>query len=119
MRMGLAIDASCDLSQEFLHKHNVAIMPITVKVDRETFMDDRRPEELQRFIDRRLGSRSHSAETEPCPVEEVQKLFLDRLVLDYDCVFCLTITATRHAMSSLNHSRNRSCGSSTVPRSLP
>ncbi|HEY1590090.1 MAG TPA: DegV family protein, partial [Rhodanobacter sp.] len=55
----------------------------------------RRPEELQRFIDRRLGSRSHSAETEPCPVEDVQKLFLDKLVLDYDCVFCLTITATR------------------------
>jgi fatty acid-binding protein DegV len=79
-------------------------MPITVKVDRETFMDDRRPEELQRFIDRRLGSRSHSAETEPCPVEEVQKLFLDRLVLDYDCVFCLTITATR---SPINEHVNR------------
>ena len=104
MRMGLAIDASCDLSQEFLQKHNVAIMPITVKVDRETFMDERRPEEFQRFIDRRLGSRSHSAETEPCPVEEVQKLFLEKLVLDYDCVFCLTITATR---SPINEHVNR------------
>ncbi|MEO9216048.1 MAG: DegV family protein, partial [Rhodanobacter sp.] len=93
--MGLAIDASCDVSQEFLQKHKVAVMPITVKLDRETFMDERRPEEFQRFIDRRLGSRSHSAETEPCPVEEVQKLFLNKLVLDYDCVFCLTITATR------------------------
>ncbi|MFC5582821.1 DegV family protein [Rhodanobacter terrae] len=104
MRMGLAIDASCDLSQAFLQRHNVAIMPITVKLDRETFLDDRRPEELQRFIDRRLGSRSHSAETEPCPVEEVQKLFLDKLVLDYDCVFCLTITATR---SPINEHVNR------------
>jgi DegV family protein with EDD domain len=104
MRMGLAIDASCDLSQAFLQQHNVAIMPITVKLDRETFMDDRRPEELQRFIDRRLGSRSHSAETEPCPVEEVQKLFLDKLVLGYDCVFCLTITATR---SPINEHVNR------------
>ena len=95
MRMGLAIDAACDLSHDFLERHNVAVMPITVKVDHETFMDDRRPSELQRFIDRRLGSRSHSAETEPCPVEDVQRLFLDKLVLEQDCVFCLTITATR------------------------
>lgn len=104
MRMGLAIDASCDLSQAFLENHKVAIMPVTVKIDSETFLDDRRPEELQRYVDRRLGSRSHSAETEPCPVDEVQRLFLDKLVLDYDCVFCLTITATR---SPINEHVNR------------
>lgn len=95
MRMGLAIDAACDLSQAFLQKHDIAVMPITVRVNSEVFMDDRKPAEIQRFIDRRLGSRSHSAETEPCPVEEVQKLFLGKLVLEQDCVFCLTITATR------------------------
>lgn len=95
MRMGLAIDAACDVSDAFLQQNHVAVMPITVKVDGETFMDDREPGELQRFIERRLGSRSHSAETEPSPVEEVQKLFLDKLVLEQDCVFCLTITATR------------------------
>ena len=95
MRMGLAIDAACDVSQEFLLKHNVAVMPITVKVDRETFMDKRDPAEMDRFISKRLGSRSHSAETEPSPVEEVQNLFLEKLVIEQDCVFCLTITSTR------------------------
>lgn len=95
MRMGLAIDAACDLSQAFIEQHDIAVMPIAVRVDRETFMDDRKPAELHRFIERRLGSRSHSAETEPCPVEDVQKLFLEKLVLEQDCVFCLTITATR------------------------
>ncbi len=104
MRMGLAIDAACDLSQAFLEQHNVAVMPITIKVDGEVFMDDRKPAEIQRFIDRRLGSRSHSAETEPCPVEDVQKLFLEKLVLEQDCVFCLTITATR---SPINEHVNR------------
>ncbi|HSN38984.1 MAG TPA: DegV family protein, partial [Burkholderiales bacterium] len=93
--MGLSIDAACDVSQAFLEQHNIAVMPITVRVDSETFMDDRSPGELQRFIERRLGSRSHSAETEPCPIEEIRKLFLERLVLEQDCVFCLTITATR------------------------
>ncbi|WP_174236042.1 DegV family protein [Rhodanobacter sp. L36] len=104
MRMGLAIDAACDLSQAFLQKHQVTVMPITVRVDNDEFMDDREPVELQRFIDRRLGSRSHSAETEPCSVENVQKIFLEKLVLEQDCVFCLTITATR---SPINEHVNR------------
>ena len=104
MRIGLAIDAACDLSQAFLQQHNIAVMPITVRWIGEVFMDDRDPAEIQRFIDRRLGSRSHSAETEPCPVEDVQKLFLERLVLEQDCVFCLTITATR---SPINEHVNR------------
>jgi DegV family protein with EDD domain len=103
MRMGLAIDAACDLSQAFLQKHNVAVMPITVRVDGEVFMDDREPAEIQRFIDRRLGNRSHTAETEPCPVEGVQKLFLGKLVLEEDCVFCLTITATRSPINDHVH----------------
>ena len=76
-------------------QHNIAVMPITVKVDHETFMDKRDPAEMERFISKRLGSRSHSAETEPCPVEEVKKLFLEKLVIEHDCVFCLTITSTR------------------------
>jgi fatty acid-binding protein DegV len=80
------------------------VMPITVRVDGEVFMDDREPAEMQRFIDLRLGSRSHSAETEPCSVEEVQNLFLDKLVLDHDCMFCLTIMATR---SPINEHVNR------------
>jgi DegV family protein with EDD domain len=104
MRMGLAIDAACDLSQAFLQRHNVTVMPITVRVDGEVFLDDREPAEMQRFIDRRLGSRSHSAETEPCSVEEIQNLFLEKLILEQDCMFCLTIMATR---SPINEHVNR------------
>jgi len=99
MRMGLAIDAACDLPQAFLQEHNIAVMPITIQVDDEVFMDNRNPVELHRFLDRNLGNRSHSAETIPCSVEDVQKLFLEKLVLEYDCVFCLTITATRSAIN--------------------
>ncbi|TAL86106.1 MAG: fatty acid-binding protein DegV [Rhodanobacter sp.] len=102
--MGLAIDAACDLSQAFLQENHIAVMPITVKVDGKVFMDDREPAEIQRFIDSELGSRSHTAETKPCPIDEVQKLFLERLVLEQDCVFCLTITATR---SPINDHVNR------------
>lgn len=94
MRMGLAIDASCDLPQAFLEQHQVAVMPITVKLDGSTFKDDRDPREIERFLRTKLAG-THAAETEPCSIEEVQRLFVEKLVLERDCVFCLTITATR------------------------
>lgn len=94
MRMGLAIDASCDLPQAYLQEHHIAVMPITVRLDGKQFMDDRDPIEIQRFLDMKHAE-THAAETEPCSVEDVQKLFLEKLVLEHDCVFCLTITATR------------------------
>lgn len=94
MRMGLAIDASCDLPQAFLEQHNVTVMPIIVRLDNTVFKDERDPEEIQRFLYMNLAG-THAAETEPCSVDDVQRLFLDKLVLEQDCVFCLTITATR------------------------
>jgi DegV family protein with EDD domain len=95
MRIGVAIDAACDVPQDFLERNGIAVMPITVKVDGQKFKDDRDPVEIQRFRDQKMGSKSHSGETEPSSVEDVQNLFLDRLVKDYDCVICLTIMATR------------------------
>ncbi|KRF02218.1 fatty acid-binding protein DegV [Frateuria sp. Soil773] len=92
--MGLAIDASCDLPQAYLQEHRIAVMPVTVKLDGKQFKDDRDPAEIRRFLDMKHAE-THAAETEPCSVEDVQKLFLEKLVLEYDCVFCLTITATR------------------------
>jgi DegV family protein with EDD domain len=94
MRMGLAIDASCDLPQAFLQEHGIAVMPIVVRLDGKVFKDDRDPAEIERFLAMQHAE-THAAETEPCSVEDVQKLFLERLVLERDCVFCLTITATR------------------------
>lgn len=103
MRSAVTIDAACDLPHDFLLQHGVTILPITVTVDSETFMDDRSPAEIRRFIERQLGDRSHDAETAPCSVEAVERLFLDKLVPQYDCVFCLTITATRSAINDNVH----------------
>lgn len=94
MRMGLAIDASCDLPQAFLEEHRIAVMPIAVRLEHALFKDNRDPLEIERFLYTKLAA-THAAETEPCSVEDIQQLFLDKLVLEHDCVFCLTITATR------------------------
>ncbi len=95
MRIGLVMDATCDLPLEYVQKNHITVLPIMVNVEGETFADQHDPVENQRFLDSGMGSRSHGAETTPYSSEEVMDLFMERLVIDYDCVFCFTITATR------------------------
>jgi DegV family protein with EDD domain len=91
----VAIDAACDLPREFLERNGITIMPITVRVEGQTFRDDRDPVEIRRFLDERIGQRSHAAETTASSVEDIQNLFLERMVTNYDCVVCLTTMTTR------------------------
>jgi len=95
MRIGLVMDATCDLPLEYVQENNITVLPILVNVEGETFSDQHDPAEIQRFLDSGMGSRSHGAETTPYSAEEVMNLFLERLIIDFDCVFCFTITATR------------------------
>ena len=103
MRIGIVVDSACDLPDAFLRQNHITILPITLHLGGESLVDDRAPAMLQRFLDDKLGARGHAAETEAYSVEQIRELFLDRLVIDYDCVFCLTITSTRspiHANAS-------------------
>lgn len=103
MRIGIVIDSACDLSPAFLERHALTVLPITLHLDEETMVDDRDPSTWRRFLDQNLGARGHAAETEAYSVEQIRELFLGRLVLDYDCVFCLTIASSRspiHANAS-------------------
>lgn len=95
MRIGLVMDASCDLPRSFIDAHQITVLPITIRVDKQTFVDRRDPEETTRFLTEDLAGRSHDALTEPYSAESIRELFLERLVTDFDCVFCLTVTSTR------------------------
>lgn len=103
MRIGIVIDSACDLSPAFLQRHAITVLPISVRLDKETMVDDRDPATWQHFLEQNLGTRGHAAETEAYSVDEIRELFLGRLVIDYDCVFCLTIASSRspiHANAS-------------------
>jgi DegV family protein with EDD domain len=103
MRIGLVVDSACDLPADFIAANGIVVLPIQVRIDGATLTDDRGDAVTARFLGENLGARSHAAETEPLGVEAIRDLFLSRLVIDYDCVFCLTITSTRspiHANAS-------------------
>lgn len=96
MRIGLVVDSACDLPRDFLEENGVVLMPITLRFGKMLFEDRRDPQETQLFYASQLDRKSEDyAESIPYSPEQIEQLFLGRLVLDYDYVFCLTITATR------------------------
>ena len=94
MRIGLVVDSACDLPQEFCRAHRIEVLPVTIHVGDERFVDRRDTDATLDFYRRHLTNAAH-AETAPLDVEQISALFLDRLVLDYDFVFCLTVASAR------------------------
>lgn len=95
MRIGLVVDSACDLPKDFLDSHDISILPITVKIDDAEQIDYRDQRVTLDFLNSHVAERGANAETVPFTVEQIRDLFLKRLIIDYDYVFCMTITRTR------------------------
>jgi DegV family protein with EDD domain len=95
MRIGVVADATCDLPQEFYRQHGITVLPIAIRLGDETLIDDRDPQATLDFYGGALATKGLDAETQPFSAEQMRERFLDRIVLDYDYVFCITVTSTR------------------------
>ncbi|MGH8530498.1 MAG: DegV family protein [Nevskiales bacterium] len=95
MRIGVVVDSSCDLPPEFMEEHGVKIFPNSIRIGQDTLVDERDPDATLAFFSSHIGDKSHDAETSPFSVDAIQKVFLERLVLDYDFVFCITVWSKR------------------------
>jgi len=106
VRIGVVVDSCCDLPKSFIDEHGVVVMPITLRIGSELVEDRRDPDETHAFYAAHLDRKSEDfAESIPYSVGQIESLFLERLVLDFDYVFCLTITSERspiydHAMQA-------------------
>src|SRR5688572_14512890 len=95
MRIGVITDATCDLPADFVTRHRIGILPVAIRLGDETLIDTREPEATLRFYAEQLAAKGLDAETVPFTPEQIRERFLDGVVLDYDYVFCITVTATR------------------------
>ena len=95
MRIGLVVDSACDLPLDYLCKHDITVLPITVRIGDAVLADQRDEQATLQFLDTQIAQRGAEAETMPYTVKQIQDLFLQKLVIDYDYVFCMTITRTR------------------------
>ena len=95
MRIGLVVDSACDLPLEYLQQHDIHLLPVTVRIGEAVLTDHRNPEATLHFLQTHLAERGFEAETTPFTVQQVRDLFVSQLAIDYDYVFCMTITKTR------------------------
>jgi DegV family protein with EDD domain len=95
MRIGLVVDSACDLPLEYLQKHELTLLPITVRIGDAVLADQRNQQATLEFVENKSDELMAQAETSPFTVQQVQDVFLRKLVIDYDYVFCMTITKTR------------------------
>lgn len=95
MRIGVITDATCDLPADFLRAHRVGILPITIRLGSDYVLDERDPSVTLRFYSEQLAARGLDAQTLPLMPDQIREHFLERIVLDYDYVFCITVMAAR------------------------
>lgn len=95
MRIGIVVDSCCDLPQDYFEKNNIVILPITARIGEAVLADHRDEQATLEFLQAHVATRGHEAETTPFTVEQIRDLFLSKLVIDYDHVFCLTISKHR------------------------
>lgn len=95
MRIGLVVDATCDMPASVLERYGVVILPITIRIGETILADTRDEEAALAFIESDISERGADAETASFSVDQIRDLFLQKLVIDYDYVFCLTVMKNR------------------------
>lgn len=95
MRVGLIVDSACDIPHEFSRKHGIFVLPVTAKIDDQTYVDDHDPVKTQDFYQSGLLQKGHHAETEAFSARQIYDLFMDKIVTNYDVAICETVTKTR------------------------
>lgn len=96
MRVGIVIDSACDLPHPYIEQHHLEILPINLRIGDELLIDERDPQETIAFYRRYTEEKALvNSETRPFSVEQITRLFLDKLVLNYDRVLVVTIASSR------------------------
>jgi DegV family protein with EDD domain len=91
----IAVDACCDLPDEFIRKHNIRVLPIYLKFGGATHMDNRDAEKSIDFYRKGMLEKSFDAETSPVSAEEMSSILEQELVTQYDKVLAITIMNSR------------------------
>ncbi|MGB8339796.1 MAG: DegV family protein [Burkholderiales bacterium] len=95
MRIGIVTDSACDLPKQFIQDHNIVIMPISIRSGDSLLIDRRDPVQTLEFYQEHLADPANSHESIPFSSQQIEELFLTRLVTDFDYVFCITVSSTR------------------------
>ncbi len=94
-RVGIIVDASCDVPDDFLNDPDVAVIPIPIRIGSHTYMDQHDPAATRQYMRENANGEGASTQSVPLDAEAMKSLFVERFALDYDSVYCLTIAQSR------------------------
>jgi DegV family protein with EDD domain len=94
-KIGIVVDAACDLPRSFLTQHGLEIMPINMQFGTMNFKDVRDPDQTMEFYRRYVAEKELEITTAPLSVKAIKDWFLDQLVLKYDRVLVITVSSSR------------------------
>ncbi len=95
MRTGVVIDASCDLPRSFIDEHGIVVLPGLLEFGDKEVLDTRDAHETLAMYRRYIADRSLRSGSRALDVERIRDLFLDELVLEYDRILVLCVSASR------------------------
>lgn len=97
-RVGVVVDASCDLPPDMLVRPDLRVLPIELVLADGRRWDVRDPEATLAFYARDLKQKGSHGESRSPSAAEIRQWFKDHLQDEFDYVFCLTLMQTRGAM---------------------
>jgi len=91
----LVVDAACDMPTDWLHKHDVVVLPIRINVDDWELLDLHNEFDAMEFFNKDLSSRGTRANSSPVTPLETREFIQSHLGQEIDFVLQVTITAGR------------------------
>lgn len=93
MRIGIVVSASTELPVEFIQKHNIEILPLSLTYGGHVVRDVHDPVEIRRFNQFYLENPKTVGDARAFSAEEITRWFLEELVLKYDRVLVLAASS--------------------------
>lgn len=91
----LVVDAACDLPRPFLEERNIKLLPVDIRIDDQIITDDKDAQKLTDFYRRGQLNKDHDAESIPFSVEQIEALFNEEIVTQYDFALVQTVSRKR------------------------
>ena len=95
MRLGILVDAACDLPRAFIAQNPIRVVPIPIRIGRRERVDVRDDADTKDFFLNVLAAGETDVEFRAFTEDQLEALFLPRLVFDFDYVMCLTMASKR------------------------
>lgn len=84
MKVGILVDATCDIPTSILDRHQVTILPTQINFDADIFPDNREVNDTLTFYNTQENTEFENAFYQPAKADDFQKLLESELLYKYD-----------------------------------